>query len=114
MATKAELIRDYLTKHTDEGPKALSERIARENPGMRISPNEVSNIKSLMKKEQAEGTARPKGRGKRGRKPKVQANGQVAAAPRAKPVGLADQVAKLQQVAAAIGKDEAKKILDLL
>jgi hypothetical protein len=42
-----------------------------------------------------------------------QLNGTTPRAP-SKTVSLADQVARLKEVAAAIGKDEAKKIIDLL
>jgi hypothetical protein len=115
MPTKSELIRVYLQKHTDEGPKALAERIANENKGLKVSPNEVSNIKSLMKKErQASVPATVKAKSPGLAKPRAASNGQAAAPGRPAAAGPAEQVAKLKQVAAAIGKDEAKKILDLL
>src|SRR5262245_38974981 len=59
MATKVEIIRTYLTEHPEVGPKAMAQQIADEHKGLKVSPSEVSNIKSLMKKERAQAPAQP-------------------------------------------------------
>jgi hypothetical protein len=127
MATKGQLIRDYLTKNPDVGPSALAKQMIAENKGMKVTPNEISTIKSLVRKEQAQRvSAPPPANGKsKGRvkfkpqpqaraKPQVPANGQVAPAIRSAATGLAEQVGKLKAVIAVIGKDEAKQIIDVL
>lgn len=131
MATKAQLIRDYITKHPDVGPSALARQMTAENKGMKVSPSEISNIKTVIRKEQPQAVAQPmattahakgtsNGRVKSNAQPKATAksqapsNGQAAPVSRAAATSLADQVAMLKAVIAVIGKNEAKQIIDLL
>jgi len=129
MATKGQLIRDYLTKNPDVGPSALAKQMSAENKGMKVTPNEISTIKSLVRKEQAQrvsaplplpangksnGHAKSKPQPQASAKPQTPANGQVAPANRPAATSLAEQVGKLKAVIAAIGKDEAKQIIDVL
>jgi hypothetical protein len=131
MATKAQLIRDYITKNPDVGPTALAKRMTAENKGMKVSPSEISNIKSFIHKEQAQaqgqsapppapakgksnGRVKSKPQPQARAKPQAPANGQVAPANRPAATSLAEQVGKLKAVVVAIGKDEAKQIIDLL
>lgn len=128
MATKGQLIRDYLTKNPDVGPSALAKQMIAENKGMKVTPNEISTVKSLVRKEQAQRLSAPpppangKSNGHAKSKPQPQAsaksqtpaNGQVAPANRPAATSLAEQVGKLKAVIAAIGKDEAKQIIDVL
>jgi hypothetical protein len=129
MATKGQLIRAYLTKNPEVGPSALAKQMIAENKGMKVSPNEISTVKSLVRKEQAQRLSAPppapangKSKGHVKSKPQPQAsaktqspaNGQVAPANRPAVTSLAEQVGKLKAVIAAIGKDEAKQIIELL
>jgi hypothetical protein len=129
MATKGQLIRDYLTKNPDVGPSALAKQMTAENKGAKISPKAISKIKSLIRKEQAQAQRQSAPVPAKGQsnvrvkskpqlqaraKPEAPAHGQVALANRPAAASLAEQVGKLKAVIAAIGKDEAKQIIDLL
>ena len=127
MATKGQLIRDYLTKNPDVGPSALAKQMIAENKGMKVTPNEISTIKSLVRKEQAQRVSAPAPANGQSNvrvksKPQPQASAktvapahtQITPAHGPAATSLAEQVGKLKAVIAAIGKDEAKQIIDLL
>jgi hypothetical protein len=129
MATKAQLIRDYITKNPDVGPSALAKQMTAANKGMKVSPSEISNIKTVIRKEQEQKPSAPppaqakgKANGRVKSKPQSKAtsklqgpsNGQVARANRPAATSLSEQVGKLKAVVVAIGKHEAKQIIDLL
>lgn len=111
--TKMEAVRRALS---DLGKGAMPKQLQpyiREKLGVEMSVDHVSTYKSqILRKE-----------GKKGRPAKVSVNGAappapavpaVKAAPKPAATSLSEHVAMLKQVAGAIGKEEAKKILDLL
>lgn len=101
--SKAALIREYLTQYPDQGAAAIAQLIEEENAGVKVRPQEVSNIKGQMEKT--------------GQWPPRPAEAaQTAAAPQARrETGLAERIAALREAAEAVGgPEEAKKILDLL
>ena len=129
MGPKAQLIRDYIEKNPDGGPSAVAKQMIAENKGMKVATSEISYIKSLIRKEQEQAqrhatpppangksnihvNAKPQPQAKA--KPQAPAHGQIAPENNPAATSLAEQVGKLKAVIAAIGKDEAKKIIDLL
>src|SRR5262245_46154313 len=97
--TKASVIREYLSKHGDEmGPAALAQVIMKDHPSLKVRPQQISTMKSRLK-AQANGAAQAK----------VQGGSQKAGAGG----GIARHLANLKEAARALGKEEAKQILDL-
>jgi hypothetical protein len=47
--TKAEMIRRYIEQYPDLGPAELAKKIVKENPGLQLVGQEVSNVRGKMK-----------------------------------------------------------------
>jgi hypothetical protein len=93
----------------------------REKLGVEMSIDHVSTYKSVILRKKAKGKPGPKkaamavaSSNGAGPAPAGQADLAVKAAAMPAASSLSDQVAMLKQVAGAIGKEEAKKVLDLL
>jgi hypothetical protein len=84
----------------------------REKYGIEMTIDHISAYKTVLLRKAKEGRKRSRVADT----PVGESHPLNGAAPRTPPqaASLADQVAKLKEVAAAIGKGEAKKILDLL
>jgi hypothetical protein len=99
-----DLVRTALKEGIDS-PKAIVEYMT--SKGVAMNPNQVSNYKSLIKKEK-------KTRGKRGPKPGNGRRGPRAKAASANGTGYADKVVQLKQLVQQLGADEVKKLADVL
>ena len=97
--TKTETIQTYLKRYPEKGPSELAGLITKET-GVEVDASFVSAVKTKMKQAQADAKAKP-------------ATKAPAGAP-TKGHGVSDHVANLKAAAAALGKDHAKKIIDLL
>jgi hypothetical protein len=101
-------IREYLGQHSDVGPteaaKAISEKI-----GKKVTPIYVSNIKTLM-------SAKPKKKGRRGRKP-GRKPGSAAVTTRAAHHNGSVQLVTIEamkSIVRQVGASTAKQLIDLL
>jgi hypothetical protein len=107
--TKADVIRALLRENPEGKPKPLS-KIATKKFGSLIKPSDVSNYKTLMKKN-----------GELNGKPTPAPAAPVAVAPAPKPVPAARQavsvtatVQTVKDLLAQLGKDELHKLVDVL
>jgi hypothetical protein len=95
--TKAEIIRAAIEANPGLKPSTLAKKIMADNPGVKVSNSEVSNYKTGARTKQKPLQAAP------------------AARPAVPTVSLSDRIALLKEIAQQLGgKDEAKRILDLL
>jgi hypothetical protein len=106
--TKADLIRKLLRKNPTAKPKPLAE-IATKRLGSLVKPSDVSNYKTLMNKN-----------GELNGKPPAPAP-EKPAAPRPAPVAVARStmsvtktVEAVKELVQQLGKDELKKLVDVL
>jgi len=128
---KSALVRDYLAKYPEKGPSAIAKQITDEH-GVKLTGRFVGTIKTKLK--QAAGSAAapsvpaqaaakmvPSAPGRAASKPakKKPTPASVQSTP-AKPtpapanaVGLSQHVANLKAATQRLGKDEAKRIIDL-
>jgi hypothetical protein len=114
---KSALVRDYLAKHPEKGPSAIAKQIAAEQ-GVKITGKFVTSVKTKLK--QHPGSAAPAATATPATA--TPANKKAAAASvkstRAKPApastaALSQHLANLKAAAHKLGKDEAKRIIDL-
>jgi hypothetical protein len=128
---KSALVRDYLAKYPEKGPSAIAKQITDEH-GVKLSGKFVATIKTKLK--QSAGSAvvasapkqsTPKttasAPGRAASKPAKRkptpasvksAPAKLALAP-ASTAGLSQHIANLKAAAHRLGKDEAKRIIDL-
>jgi hypothetical protein len=99
-------IRDYL-KSNDVGPTEAAAAISKQI-GKKVTPTYVSNIKALM-------SAKPKKKGRRGRKP-GRKPGSAAVTARAHSNGSVDlaTIAAVKELVGRVGVSTAKALIDLL
>jgi len=116
---KTALVKDYLAKYPEKGPSAIAQQIAKEK-GVKISGKHVGTIKTKLK--QASGsiatapTPTPSASTPAKKKPapgKVKATATKPAKAPASAAGLSQHIANLKSAAQRLGKDEAKRIIDL-
>jgi hypothetical protein len=121
---KSALVRDYLGKYPEKGPTAIAQQINDEK-GIKVTANFVATVKT--KSKQTSGSAatasaatapKPKPPAAKPAKKKP-APARVKAAP-TKPASapastavLSHHIANLKAAAQRLGKDEAKRIIDL-
>lgn len=102
MRSKAEIVREYLTRYPEVGPTELADRVKKDHPGLKLRGQEVSTIKGKLKT--------------RGLWPPTpeEKPAQNGAGP-AKEVTLADKLRRLKEAADAVGGvEEAIELLQLL
>ena len=121
---KSALVRDYLAKYPQKGPAAIALQIAEEK-GVKLTGKFVATVKTKLKqtsgapamatasavsapKQSASNPAKKKPAAPKG-KP-APAKGEPAPASAA---GLSQHIANLKAAAQRLGKDEAKRIIDL-
>jgi hypothetical protein len=116
---KSAVVRDYLAKYPDKGPTAIAQQINDEH-GVNVSGKFVATIKTKLK--QASGSAAaaptpsPAPSSSADQKP---APARVKSAPikpasaPARAAALSQHIANLKAAAQRLGKDEAKRIIDL-
>jgi hypothetical protein len=102
--SKASLIREYLQKHPAMGPTDVAKLVMQDHPAVKTTGKEVSKIRS-----EARGKKTPAGKPKQ-----VPAKAKQAPAATVRKASIAEAVARLQQAIGTLGKDEAKRIIDLL
>ena len=116
---KTALVRDYLAKYPEKGPTAIAEQIAKEK-GVKITGKHVGTIKTKLK--QASGSAAaastpaqatltaPK---KKPAAASVKATSTNTAPAPTNAAALSQHIGNLKTAAQRLGKDEAKRIIDL-
>ena len=112
---KSELIRNYLEGDLDQSPSALSKRIKAEK-GVDVSADFISGVKGKLKREMKQGSSGKKKAGAKKAKAKPKAApaaapAKAAAAPKGRAVS--DHIANLKSAALQLGKEQAKRIIDL-
>lgn len=122
---KSALVRDYLAKYPEKGPTAIAKQITEEKGGQ-ITSNFVAPAKTKLK--QASGSAAtasvangstptPSTSAPTKKKPapaSVKATASKPASAPASASAISQHIANLKAVVQRLGKDEAKKIIDLL
>lgn len=116
---KSALVRDYLTKYPEKGPSAIAKQITEEH-GVNVTGKFVATVKTKVK--QASGSAPAAAvpakaapsaaKRKPARAKKKTAPATIAAVP-AGVAALSLHIANLKAAAQKLGKDEAKRIIDL-
>src|SRR5882724_10578460 len=101
-------IRDYLTANADAMPAAAAEAISKQI-GTKVTPIYVSNIKTLM-------SAKPKKKGRRGRKPGRKPGSAALTARAAHHNGSVQLVTieAMKSIVRQVGASTAKQLIDLL
>lgn len=108
--SKADIIREAIRENPGKTPKEITEILLAQDPRLKISPNEISTYKSIMKKQTVV-------------EPKVTSGAaegaEVAESP--EPAGaipetnLADKLLQLKEIARSLGgNEETKRLLDIL
>jgi len=116
---KSALVRDYLAKYPEKGPAAIARQINTEQ-GVKLSGNFVATVKTKLK--QASGSAATASTptpsastpAKKTAAPaSVKSTPTKPASAPASAAGLSQHIANLKAAAHRLGKDEAKRIIDL-
>jgi hypothetical protein len=122
--TKSALVRDYLAKYPEKGPAAIAQQI-NEEKGVKLSGNFVASVKTKLKHTSgstavapAATNSTPKPSAAKPAKKKLAPATvkSTAAKPASAPASaavLSQHIANLKAAAQRLGKDEAKRIIDL-
>jgi hypothetical protein len=121
---KTTLVGDYLAKYPEKGPSAIAQQITEEK-GVKISGKHVGTIKAKLKQASgspaaasaaANSTPKPSASTPAKKKPapaSVKSTATKAASAPVSAAGLSQYIANLKAAAQRLGKDEAKRIIDL-
>jgi hypothetical protein len=121
---KSALVRDYLAKYPQKGPTAIAQQINLEK-GVKLSGKFVATIKTKLKQASssavtalaaARSTPTPSTSTPTKKKPAPTSVKSAAAKPASAPASaaaLSQHIANLKAAAQRLGKDEAKRIIDL-
>jgi hypothetical protein len=116
---KSALVRDYLAKYPEKGPTAIAKQIGEEQ-GVKITGKFVTTIKSKLKQTPSPtapaSTPTPSAVTPTKKKPAPASVKSTAAKPVSAPASaaaLSHHIANLKAAAQRLGKDEAKRIIDL-
>ena len=116
---KSALVRDYLAKYPEKGPTAIAQQIAEER-GVKISGKHVATIKTKLKQASGSAAVAPKPTPtastpakKKPAPAKGKSTATKAASTPASAAVLSQHIANLKAAAHRLGKDEAKRIIDL-
>jgi hypothetical protein len=117
--TKAALVRDYLAKYPEKGPAALAQQINDEH-GVKLSGNFVASVKTKLKRTSGSTAVAPKPTPaastpakKKPAPASVKSTATKTASAPASAAGLSQHIANLKAAVQRLGKDEAKRIIDL-
>lgn len=88
--SKAALIRQYLANFPQLGPTEMARKIQAENPGMTVRPQEVSTLRGRL------------------------AHKHITKEPSQPVIDVAESVECLKKAISALGKEQVRKLLDLL
>lgn len=119
---KSALVRDYLAKYPEKGPSAIAQQITKER-GVKITGKYVTSVKTKLKQTNgspAAGSAAPTSApspkpatpAKKKAAPASLKSAPTKSAP-ANGAALSQHIANLKAAAHKLGKDEAKRIIDL-
>jgi hypothetical protein len=124
---KSALVRDYLAKYPEKGPAAIAQQINQEK-GVKLSGNFVAATKSKLKQTSGSAPAAPAPSAavastptpsastpakKKSAPAKVKSTTTKPASAPASAAVLSQHIADLKAAAQRLGKDEAKRIIDL-
>ena len=116
---KSALVRGYLAKYPEKGPTAIAKQIGEEQ-GVKITGKFVTTIKSKLKQTSGSTAVAPKltptASTPAKKKPAPTSVKSAAAKPASAPASaaaLSQHIANLKAAAQRLGKDEAKRIIDL-
>jgi hypothetical protein len=116
---KSALVRDYLAKYPQKGPAAIAQQINQEK-GVKLSGKLVTSVKTKLKQASgsaaAASTPTPSPATPTKKKPapaSVKATPAKPASGPARAAALSQHIANLKAAAHRLGKDEAKRIIDL-
>jgi hypothetical protein len=114
---KSALVRDYLARYPEQGPSAIARRITQEH-GVKLTGKFVATIKTKLKQGSAAAPSPPTPAAasppKKNPTPApLKSPAAKPAAPPASAVGLSQHIANLKAAAQRLGKDEAKRIIEL-
>jgi hypothetical protein len=116
---KSALVRDYLTKYPEKGPAAIAQQINQEK-GLKLSGKFVTSVKTKVKQASApaatNSTPKPSAAKPAKKKPAPATVKSTPAKPASAPAStaaLSQHIANLKAAAQRLGKDEAKRIIDL-
>jgi hypothetical protein len=116
---KSALVREYLAKYPEKGPAAIAQQV-NEEKGVKLSGKFVTSVKAKLK--QASGsavvsstptTATPSPAKKKPAPASVKTTATKTVKAPATATGLSQHIANLKAAAQRLGKDEAKRIIDL-
>jgi hypothetical protein len=126
---KSALVRNYLTKYPEKGPSAIAKQIADEHKVM-VTGKFVATVKTKVKQASSSAavaspsagsavalsvpkSAKPAPARKKPAVAKVKPTSAKPAPASASAAGLSQHIANLKAAAQRLGKDEAKRIIDL-
>ncbi len=116
---KSALVRDYLAKYPQKGPTAIAQQINQEK-GVKVTGKFVATVKTKVKQTSgsavAASTPTPSASTPAKKKPapaSVKSTSTKPASAPASVAGLSQHIANLKAAAQRLGKDEAKRIIDL-
>ena len=121
---KSALVRDYLTKYPEKGPAAIAQQI-NQDKGLKLSGRFVASVKTKLKQASApaatasaahNSTPKPsaaKPAKKKTASARMKSTAIKSASAPASAAVLSQHVANLKAAVQRLGKDEAKRIIDL-
>jgi hypothetical protein len=126
---KSALVRDYLAKYPEKGPSAIAKQITAEK-GLKVTASFVATVKTKLKQSAGSPVvaspstgsavalstptpAVPKSARKKPARAKVKSALAKPAPASASVAALSQHIANLKAAALQLGKDEAKRIIDL-
>ncbi len=116
---KSALVRDYLTKYPEKGPTAMAQQI-NQDKGVKLSGKFVATVKTKVKQASgsaaAASTPKPAAFTTAKKKPAPSSVKSTAIKPASTPASaaaLSQHIANLKAATQRLGKDEAKRIIDL-
>jgi hypothetical protein len=116
---KSAVVRDYLAKYPEKGPAAIAQQI-NQDKGVKVSSNFVASVKTKLKQTSGSTAVAPKPTSaastrakKKPARAKVKSTTTKPASAPASAGVLSLHIANLKAAVQRLGKDEAKRIIDL-
>jgi hypothetical protein len=116
---KSALVRDYLVKYPEKGPTDITQQI-NEEQGVKVTGDFVATVKTKLKQASGSAAVAPKptpaastAAKKKPAPASVKPTATKTASAPASAAGLSQHIANLKAAAQRLGKDEAKRIIDL-
>jgi hypothetical protein len=116
---KSALVRDYLAKYPEKGPTAIAQQI-NEEQGVKVTGNFVATVKTKLKQASGSAAVAPKptpaastAAKKKPAPASVKPTATKTTSAPASAAGLSQHIANLKAAVQRLGKDEAKRIIDL-